>query len=155
MFWKCSFWVHRNGAVQVFYLIPIRDRFSGEFVKWVRVLGVLLEYIFYNVEWGEVYKMKFFERNCIVLVSCLWFIWITNPSDHRRVWMNCQSLAYEVVTWPTRPTETVLLCERSLLLVFVGFENLPENLKLTDKQLQVRGFVSFILWSKFYFLGLF
>ena len=49
------------------------------------------------------------------------------------------------------PTETVLLCERSLLLVFVGFENLPENPKLIDKQLQKRGFVSYIFWSKFRF----
>ena len=69
--------------------------------------------------------------------------------------MNCESLAYEVVTESTRPTETLLLCERSLLLVFIGFENLPENLKLIDKQLQIRGFVSFIFWSKFLFFGLF
>ena len=55
--------------------------------------------------------------------------------------MNCESLAYEVVTESTRPTETLLLCERSLLLVFIGFENLPENLKLIDKQLQIRGFI--------------
>ena len=56
---------------------------------------------------------------------------------------------------PTVPsTETVLLCERSLLLVFVGFGTLPENLKSIDKQLQIRGFVSFIFWSKFYFFGL-
>ena len=44
--------------------------------------------------------------------------------------MNRESLAYEVVTLPTRPINTVLICERSLLLVFVGFENLPENLNL-------------------------
>ena len=152
---KCGFWVHRNGAVQMFYLTPTRDRFSGKFVKWVRFLAVLLGYISYNVELGEVCKMKFFERNCIALVSCLRFIWITNSSSHRRVWMNCESLAYKVVTQPTRPTENVSLCERSLLLVFVGFENPPENLKLLDKQLQIRGFASFIFWSKFHFLGLF
>ena len=68
--------------------------------------------------------------------------------------MNCKSLAYKVFTQPTRPTETVSLCERSLLIVFVGFENLPENLKLIDKQFQIKGFVSFIFWSKFHFLGL-
>ena len=69
--------------------------------------------------------------------------------------MNCESLAYEVVTESTRPIDTVLLCERSLLLAFVGFEDLPENLKLIDKQLHIRGFASFIFWSKFHFLGFF
>ena len=44
--------------------------------------------------------------------------------------MNRESLACEVVTLSTRPINTVLICERSLLLVFVGFENLPENLNL-------------------------
>ena len=58
----------------------------------VSFLAVLLEFIFYNVEWGEVSKMKFFERNCIVLVTRLRFIWITNSSDHKRVWMNCTLL---------------------------------------------------------------
>ena len=69
-----------------------------QFVKWVRLLALLLEYIFYNIEWDEPCKMNFFERNCIVLVSCLRFSWITNSSDHSRVWMNYESLAYEVVT---------------------------------------------------------
>ena len=96
--WKCSFWVHRNDAVQVFYLTQTRDGFPGKFVKGVRFLAVLLEYIFYNVQWGKVCKIKFFERNCIALVSCLKFIRITNSSDHRRVWINCESLAYKVVT---------------------------------------------------------
>ena len=51
--------------------------------------------------------------------------------------------------------QKLLLCEGSLLLVFVGFENLQENLNLIDKQLQRRSFVSFIFWYKFYLLGLF
>ena len=103
--WKCSFWVHRNCKVQVFYLTPTRDRFSGKFVKWVKFLVVMLEYIFYvffiltygcyNItRWGEVCKMNFLGENCIVLVSCLRFIWITNSSDYSSVWMNCESLAY-------------------------------------------------------------
>ena len=96
--WKCIFWVHRNGAVQVFYLTPTRNSFPGKFVKWVRFLAMLLEYILYNVELSKVCRMKFFEKNFIVLLSCLRLIWITNSSDHRRVWMNCESLVYKVVT---------------------------------------------------------
>ena len=56
--WKCSFWVHRNDAVQVFYLTQTRDGFPGKFVKGVRFLAVLLEYIFYNVQWGKVCKIR-------------------------------------------------------------------------------------------------
>ena len=89
---KCSFGVHRNSAEQVFYLTLTRDMFSGKFVKWARFLAVLLEYIFYNIEWVEAFKMKFFERNCTVLVLCLRFIWIIISSDHRRVWMNCEQI---------------------------------------------------------------
>ena len=59
------------------------------------------------------------------------------------------------VKWGYFSSEAVLENEWSLLLNIVGFETLPENIKLIDKQLQVRSFDSFIFWSKFCFLGLF
>ena len=49
--------------------------------------NLLQEYISYNVDWDDVCKMMFFERNCIVM----WVIFVAT---------------------------------------FVGFETLPENLKL-------------------------
>ena len=63
-----QFFASRNGAVQIFYLIPTRDRFAGKFVKWVRLLAVLWEHIFQNVEWVGILKISgvFFEQNCIV-----------------------------------------------------------------------------------------
>ena len=96
---KCSFRVHKNSAEQVLYLALTRDMFSGKFVKWARFLAVLLEHIFYNIGWVEIFKMKFFERNCTVLVLCLRFIWIIISSDHKRVWITAnKSYAFEVVT---------------------------------------------------------
>ena len=35
VFWKCSSRAFRNGAVQIFFLIPTRNMFVGKFVKWV------------------------------------------------------------------------------------------------------------------------
>ena len=107
--WKCSFWVHSDGAVQMFYLTPTRDRFSGKFVKWVRFLAVFQEYIFCNVKRSEAWKVKFLSK------TVLWNKW-------------------------------------SLLLVFIGFKTIPENLKLIDKQLQIKDFELFAFWFKFYFL---
>ena len=62
-----------------FFLRSARNIFAGKFVKWVRILAVSWEYIFYNVERIEVRKMsRFFERNFIVKwVTCFasfcWF----------------------------------------------------------------------------------
>ena len=35
VFWKCSSRAFRNGAVQIFFLIPTRNMFVGKFAKWV------------------------------------------------------------------------------------------------------------------------
>ena len=41
-----------------FFLIPTRNLFARKFVKWVRLLAVLPEYIFYNVDSVEVRKIS-------------------------------------------------------------------------------------------------
>ena len=43
-----SSWASKNGAVQMFFLIPTRKIF----------LAVLQEYVFYNVDWVEVHKIS-------------------------------------------------------------------------------------------------
>ena len=45
-------------AVQMFFLTPSKNMFAGKFVKWVRLLHALRDYIFYSVEWVEVRKMS-------------------------------------------------------------------------------------------------
>ena len=55
---ECSSWAFRNGAVQMLFLTPTRNMFPGKFVRWIRFLPVLREYICYNVERGEVRKMS-------------------------------------------------------------------------------------------------
>ena len=42
----------------MFLLAPTRNMFAGKFVKWVRFLALLREYIFCNVDWVEVCKMN-------------------------------------------------------------------------------------------------
>ena len=66
--WKCSSWASRYGAVQMFFLTPTKNMFLGKFVKWVRFLAVLREYIFYNVlkELRFVKWVRLSEQNCIV-----------------------------------------------------------------------------------------
>ena len=41
-----------------FFLAPTRNMLAGKFVKRVRSLAVLREYIFYKVEWVEIRKMS-------------------------------------------------------------------------------------------------
>ena len=55
---ECSSWASRNGAVQMFFPTTTRNMFDGKFVKWIRFLSLLREYVFYNVEWLEVRKMN-------------------------------------------------------------------------------------------------
>ena len=52
VFRECSenAWASRNGVVQMFFLTPTRNMFAGKFVKGERLLPVLREYIFFNVE---------------------------------------------------------------------------------------------------------
>ena len=47
---ECSFWVSRNGAVQMFFLAPNRNMFAGKFVKSERILAVLWEHIIFHVK---------------------------------------------------------------------------------------------------------
>ena len=71
---ECSSRKSRNGLVQIFFLSPNRNMFSGKFVKSERFLAVLREHIIFNVKRVEVRKMRgFFEQNCIVkcvIFSC-------------------------------------------------------------------------------------
>ena len=53
-----QFWASRNGAVQILFLTPTRNMFTEKFLKWLTFLIVLLEYVFYNVEWVKVRKMS-------------------------------------------------------------------------------------------------
>ena len=55
---KCSSWMSRNRAVQAIFLTSTRNIFAGKFVKWVRFLAALREYILNNVERVEVCKMS-------------------------------------------------------------------------------------------------
>ena len=54
----CSFWVSRNGAVQMFFLAPNRNMFAGKFVNSERFLALLREHITFNVKLAEVCKMS-------------------------------------------------------------------------------------------------
>ena len=62
---KCSSWTHRNRAVQIFFLAPIKNMFAWKFAKLLRSLAVLREHIFYNVEWIEVRKMVRFLKKFV------------------------------------------------------------------------------------------
>ena len=55
---KCSSWVSRDRAVQMFSLIPSRDMSAGKFLKSERFSAVLREYIIFNVKWVEVRKIN-------------------------------------------------------------------------------------------------
>ena len=46
----CSSWASRNGAVQMFFLTPNRNMFSGKNFKSQRILAVLWEYIIFSVK---------------------------------------------------------------------------------------------------------
>ena len=48
---ECGSWASRNGAVQILFLTPNRNMFSGIFVKSERVLFVLREHIVLYVKW--------------------------------------------------------------------------------------------------------
>ena len=50
VFWKYSSRAFRNGAMQIFFLIPTRNMFVGKICKVSEFSAVLQEYIFYNVE---------------------------------------------------------------------------------------------------------
>ena len=64
---ECSSWASRNGAAQIFFLIPNWNIFSEKFVKSERFLAVLREHIIFNVTWVDFRKMSgVFEQDCIV-----------------------------------------------------------------------------------------
>ena len=67
VFQECSSWPSRNGAMQMFFLIPNRNMFTTKFVKSERFLVVLQEHIIFDVKPVEVHKMsEIFWANCIV-----------------------------------------------------------------------------------------
>ena len=71
---ECSSWASRNAAVQISFLTPNRNMFTGKFVKPEMFLAVLREHIIFNVKWTEACKMsEVFERNCIV--KCVIFFY--------------------------------------------------------------------------------
>ena len=56
--WKWSSSASRNDAVRMCFLKPTRNMFAGKFVNWVRFFLVLLDCIFYNVEWAKVREIN-------------------------------------------------------------------------------------------------
>ena len=75
---ECSSCASRNGALQMFFfLTPTRNKFVAKFVKWLRFLAVLLDYIFYNVEWVEVRKMSkvYWEKLCCKMNDLFCWLW--------------------------------------------------------------------------------
>ena len=47
---ECSSWASRNDSLQIFFLIPNRNRFAGKYVKSETFLAVLREHIVFNVK---------------------------------------------------------------------------------------------------------
>ena len=69
-------------------------------------------------------------------------------------WLICGSMFFIMLRWVevSKMTNVFSVKLWTLLLIFVGFETEPENLKIKDK-LQIRYFESFIFWSKFGIFG--
>ena len=69
-------------------------------------------------------------------------------------WLICGSMFFIMLRWVEVSKMTDVFSAKlwTLLLIFVGFETEPENLKIKDK-LQIRYFESFIFWSKFGIFG--
>ena len=42
----------------MFYLTLTKNMFAGKFVKLVRILAVLREYVFHNAEWLDIRKIS-------------------------------------------------------------------------------------------------
>ena len=65
-------------AVQIFFLTPDRNMFTGKFVKSEMFLAVLWEHIILNVKEFEFCKMR--ERNCIVKRAIFFasFCWLSD-----------------------------------------------------------------------------
>ena len=53
---KCSSWASRNGAVQMFSLIPSRNMSAGKLLKSERFLAALREHIIFNVSKSRFVK---------------------------------------------------------------------------------------------------
>ena len=59
MIQECSFGRQEMGGVQMFFLTPNRNVFSGKvLVNLERLLPVLQGHIIFNVKWDEVHKMS-------------------------------------------------------------------------------------------------
>ena len=65
-------------VVQIFFLTPDRNMFTGKFVKSEMFLAVLWEHIILNVKEFEFCKMR--ERNCIVKRAIFFasFCWLSD-----------------------------------------------------------------------------
>ena len=55
---KSSSWASGNGAVQMLFLTPNRNMFTGKFVNWERFLAVFWEHIVFNFKRVEIRKMS-------------------------------------------------------------------------------------------------
>ena len=55
---ESSSWASGNGAVQMFFLTPNRNMFTGKFVNWERFLAVFWEHIIFNFKRVEIRKMS-------------------------------------------------------------------------------------------------
>ena len=95
---ECSSWASRNGAAQIFFLIPNWNIFSEKFVKSERFLAVLREHIIFNVTWVDFRKMSgVFEQDCIVksvifFASFCWNFQKKNSDDVLwNIWTNIKT----------------------------------------------------------------
>ena len=83
MLWVCTFWLSRNGSVQMIHLTPTRHRFS----KVSKVFGCVAGVYFFNVEWVKVCKMTFFKRNCLVkwVIFVASFCWLGETTRKSKI----------------------------------------------------------------------
>ena len=58
VFQECGSWASRNDTVQILFLAPNKNMFTGKFVKSERVLAVLQEQFLVNVKFVEIRKMS-------------------------------------------------------------------------------------------------
>ena len=116
----------RNGEMQMFHLIPIRNGFAGKLIQRVSLLDVFWKYIFHNVEWVDAGKMR----------GVFWVKMYCKMSD---ICCFCFCL------WDsTRKSEIT----RDVYLLISNF------LAESKSNLQIKDFESYSSWPKFHFSGL-
>ena len=76
---ESSSWASGNGAVQMFFLTPNKNMFTGKFVNWESFLAVFWEHFSsISYELRFVKCVWFFERSCIVkwVIFFAGFYWL-------------------------------------------------------------------------------